>query len=292
MNPFLSIDLPAMITAILAAVLCAISGTFLVARKEAMMTDTLSHCVLPGLVIAFILTGTLHPAVMFIGALAACLCGAGLIALLQRVTSIKPAAAMGLVFTTLFALGIVLLEKYVGSKVHLDAQHALYGALELSYWPAPYTWAGLPATIKTLSGILLLTLITMPFLYPHLKLTSFDPVFARTCRVRPEISYIALLILTVLAAVACFDAVGVVLVIALFVCPAATARLYTHDLHIMMGIAVLIGIFMAIAGYVLAAFAPPFFGFGHSLSASGMIAVTCGLCLGGSIIYKAKNTIF
>jgi manganese/zinc/iron transport system permease protein len=289
-NTLLSIDLPALLTATLAAILCAICGTFLVARKEAMMTDTLSHAILPGLAGAYILFGTLHPLAMFSGALTSCLIASGLIFILQQFARIPPAAAMGIVFTALFALGLVLLEKFVGSKVHLDAHHALYGALELIYWPAPHDFKTLPSIIKSLATLVILALMIISLIFTPLKYASFDAVFAKTIGLPVKLTYILLLLLTTLTAVACFDAVGVVLVVALFICPPATARLFTHDLTHMIKLAVLIGIGNAIAGYMIAGFLPPALGFPYALSAGGMIATICGVTLMGAIIFtKTKK---
>ncbi len=290
-STFLSIDAPALITAILTAVLCAVCGTFLVARKEAMMTDTLSHSVLTGLVGAYLIFGTLHPAAMFLGALATCLSAGAMVFALQRYAGLSPAAAMGTVFTSLFALGLVLLEKFVGGDVHLDAHHALYGALELLYWAPPHDITALPRAIKTLLVVGGITALTMPLLFSPLKASSFDAVFARSVGFRPALAYAALLLLTILTAVAAFDAVGVVLVIALFVCPPAAARLYTNDLKTMMGVAIIIGICAAIAGYSIAAFVPPLLGFDHALSAGGMIAAVCGVILGGTIAIKSRAVV-
>lgn len=281
---FWSIDFPALLIAMLAALACSLPGSFLVLRRESMMADALSHVVLPGLALAFILTGSLGSGVMFIGALLACLVATLLIKVLREYAGIESGAAMGIVFTSLFALGLVLLEKGVGSRVHLDAHHALYGGLELSYWPLPHTWNNIPHAIISLSILNVLSIAFIWLCLKELTLASFDSVYAQTIGLRRSLISAALMILVALSAVACFEAVGSVLVIALFICPAASARMFCDRVHTQLILSAVLAVFMAVIGYVAAAFVPTLLGFEHSLSAAGMIALVGGIILGTSIL--------
>jgi manganese/zinc/iron transport system permease protein len=273
---FWTIDFPALLVAILASILCSLLGSFLVLRKQAMMGDTLSHVILPGLALAFIFSGDMHIGVMMMGALGACLTAVLAIRFLQTIGRIEPGAAMGIVFTVMFACGIVLLETKVGSRVHLDAHHALYGGLELTYWPAPLSWETMPPQIKTLGGLLFCTVALIFWLFKELLLSSFDPLFAHTQGLSPIWVSVLLMVLVALAAVACFEAVGSILVIALFICPAAAARMISDNLKRQLWLSAAFGASSALLGYILASFLPIILGSEHALSAGGMIALSAG----------------
>ncbi len=276
LDEFLQIDLPAILVAVLASIACALLGSFLVLRKQALMGDALSHVVLPGIAVGFLLSGHINPLYMMGGALAACLASVLLINMIKTWGKIEPGAAMGIVFTTMFALGIVLLETKIGSKVHLDAQHALYGALELTYWPDPGNLSTLPHQILTLGAILILITIFIFLFFKELKITSFDPVLATTMGFKTSHLNAALMTLVALTAVASFEAAGSIIVIAMFICPAATARMLCDNLKSQLYVAAMFGALSGLLGYILAALMPLWLGFEHSLSASGMIAVTAG----------------
>jgi manganese/zinc/iron transport system permease protein len=273
---FLQIDLPALLLAVLAALACALPGNFLVLRKQAMMGDALSHVVLPGLVVAFLFTGTLYPPAMMLGAAGACLLAVWLIRLFQRSSLIDSGAAMGIVFTAMFALGLLLLESRIGSRVHLDAKHALYGALELTYWPAPLSFETLPAQIKTLIILNIILLTVLLLFFKELRISSFDPEFSAVTGLKTSWIGAGLMLFVALTAVACFESVGSILVIALFVCPAATARMLCDDLRQQVVISALCAVLSALLGYMLASLLPRLLGFEHSLSAAGMIALSAG----------------
>ena len=133
---FIGLVLVPMLIGALAAVSCALLGNFLVLRKQSLMGDAVSHVVLPGIVVAFIVTGSISVGPMLLGAAAAALISALLIELVRNLGKVEPGAAMGVVFTALFALGVVLLEQSDTRNVHFDVEHALYGNLESIVWLA------------------------------------------------------------------------------------------------------------------------------------------------------------
>jgi manganese/zinc/iron transport system permease protein len=158
---FLQIDLPAMTLAILAGLTAALVGNLLILRRQALMGDALSHMVLPGIVGGYVISG--HPKSWTIvgGALLAGLLGAGLISLIQRLGRLDAATAMGVVLTTMFAAGVLLIELINISGIHLDIEHALYGSLESVIWLYPVGWkdifnpagwADLPREIPFIAG--------------------------------------------------------------------------------------------------------------------------------------------
>ncbi|QQG36127.1 MAG: metal ABC transporter permease [Micavibrio aeruginosavorus] len=276
----LQIDLPALLIATMAAIICSLCGAFLLLRRQALMSDALSHVVLPGIVVGYLASGTLAALPMLLGALGACLLAVALMAVIRQVRIIEPGAIMGIVFTALFAFGVLLLEQKIGGRVHLDAHHALYGALELTYWPGIFTkgaWQSMPADMPLLFGVMIAVVALVALFYKELKLSTFDPLLAQGQGLRPSWIGGGLLALSAIGCVAAFQAVGSILVIALFICPAACARLLTSSLSGYLFCSAASAIAMAVIGYGLAATAPLWLGVPAALSAAGMIAVTGGL---------------
>lgn len=131
---FVQFSLTPILIGILAAIACAIPGNFLILRRQALIGDAISHVVLPGIVVAFLVTGAVSTWPMMIGAAGASLVAIFLIELIRRLGKIEAGAAMGVVFTAMFAAGVLLLEQSDTSSVHLDVEHALYGNLESLIW--------------------------------------------------------------------------------------------------------------------------------------------------------------
>ncbi|MCM2343353.1 MAG: metal ABC transporter permease [Alphaproteobacteria bacterium] len=288
----LQIDLPALLIATMAAIICSLCGAFLVLRRQALMSDALSHVVLPGIVTGYLVSGTIAALPMLLGALGACLLAVSLMALIRRVRIIESGAIMGIVFTTLFALGVLLLEQKVGGRVHLDAHHALYGALELTYWPGIFTpdmWQTMPADMPLLFFVMLAVTMLVLVFYKELKLATFDPLLAQGQGLRPAWVSAGLLALSAVGCVAAFQAVGSILVIALFICPAACARLLTSSLAGYLCCSASCAILMAVIGYGLAATAPLWLGIPAALSAAGMIAVTGGVMVALAACYTSRT---
>ena len=122
---FLSIDLPAILISMLSATVCAVLGNFLILRRQALIGDAISHVTLPGIVIGFLYSGSLSAMPILVGALGTVIISVGLIEIIQRAGRLDSGVAMGVVFTTMFAFGVVLLEQMDASNVHIDAEHAL-----------------------------------------------------------------------------------------------------------------------------------------------------------------------
>jgi manganese/zinc/iron transport system permease protein len=235
--PMLSLqtDLAPMLAGVLAAVLCGVLGGVLVVRRSAMLGDALSHAVLPGLVLGFIVTGSRATAPMLIGAALAALAAVGLIALLRRAGRLDAGAAMGVVFSVMFAMGTVLL-RFAGDRVDLDADCVLYGVLEAIRWPGvveagdllrPGAWAAVPRQVVVLAAMLGLSVAVLVVLRRHVLLWCFDPALARAMGQRPGLVGGIVMGLVAGATVASFEAVGSILVLALLACPGVAARQLT-----------------------------------------------------------------
>ena len=149
---FVQFSLVPILIGTFAAIACALPGNFLILRRQALIGDAISHVVLPGIVVAFLVTGTVAAIPMLIGAACAALVAVTLIEAVKRLGGIEPGAAMGVVFTTLFAGGVFLLEQSDTSNVHIDVEHALMGNLESLIWFKATGWLSImdPSALATL----------------------------------------------------------------------------------------------------------------------------------------------
>jgi len=292
-SEFVALSLPPMLIGVLAAITCALPGNFLLLRRQALIGDAISHVVLPGIVVAFLLTGTVAALPMMLGAAGAALVSVALIEAVRRMARIEAGAAMGVVFTTLFAAGVLLLEQSDTSGVHLDVEHALYGSLESLIWLDATGWsslldsvalAGLPPELPRMAAALMVVALTIALIWRPLALSTFDEGFAATLGLPVRALGLGLVMLAALAAVAAFDAVGSIIVIAMFICPPAAARMMTDRLSRQIGWSVAFATLSAVIGYVLAGYGPLWLGFDSSVSAAGMIATVSGLILGVAML--------
>lgn len=257
--------------AALTNVACALLGCYLVLRQMSLLGDALAHAVLPGLVVAFLLSGSLGIGFMFVGALAVGLLTTFLTQLIHRQGNVPVDAAMGVVFTSLFALGVVLVNRYA-SHVHIDTQCVLEGLLEFVGMPGSYsiTVAGMeiPRQYFSVVPVLVLNLVFVWLFWKELLISSFDPALATTMGFNAGVMHYTLMALVALTTVASFEVVGSILVIAMLIAPAATAQLLTDRLSRMLWLASLIGVLSAIGGY--------FFAVQFDTNTAGMMAVVAG----------------
>ena len=287
-SEFVPLSLTPLLIGILVAVACALPGNFLVLRRQALIGDAISHVVLPGIVVAFLVTGVIATGPMLLGAAGAAIFAVATIEAIRRLGHIEPGAAMGVVFTTLFAAGVLLLEQSDTSSVHLDVEHALYGNLESLIWLDATGWAslvdpvalaGLPVELIRMGATLVGISLFIGLFWRPLKLSTFDEGFAQTIGIRTRPLGLALVTVSAVAAVAAFDAVGSIIVIAMFICPPAAARLMTNRLESQIAWSVAFAVIAAVVGYVLAGYGPLWLGFDSTVSAAGMIATVSGVIL-------------
>ncbi len=295
---FVMLSLPPMVIGVLAAVACALPGNFLLLRRQALIGDAISHVVLPGIVAAFLVTGAVSTWPMMIGAAVAAVAAVVLIEVVRRVGRIEPGAAMGVVFTAMFAGGVLLLEQSDTSGVHLDVEHALYGNLESLIWLDATGWgslldpvalAGMPPELWRMAGAALGAALFVGVLWRPLKLSTFDEGFARSVGIPVTALGLALVVVAAVAAVAAFDAVGSIIVIAMFICPPAAARLMTNRLGRQVGWSVVFATLSAVLGYVLAGYGPLWIGSQNAVSAAGMIATVSGVILALAAVFGPKR---
>lgn len=203
-------------TAFFASVMCSTIGLHLLLRRQAMMSDALSHSVLPGLVILYVVSGTLSPLGVLVAATASGVVTAFLIEFLQEQRRIKEDTATGLVFSSMFALGVLLLQGFA-SKAHIDAQCLLYG--ELAFVPLESRVLGLPQSLSYIIGMFLFIGLMLKIFHKELMLSAFHSEMAASQGLPVKSLRYGLMTLVSAAIIVCFQALGAVLVIAFLVIP-------------------------------------------------------------------------
>lgn len=234
----------------LVAIACAIPGTFLVLRKMAMISDAISHSILPGIVIGFFITQDLNnPLLIFLAAFTGIITVV-LVERIQKTGLVKEDTAIGLVFPALFSIGVILIAKNA-NDVHLDVDAVLLG--ELAF--APFDRLMIsgtdygPKSLWIIGSILTITITLLFAFFKELKVSTFDAGLSAALGFSPVAIHYGLMTVSSITTVGAFDAVGAILVVALMIAPAATAYLLTTDLKKMLLLSCLFGVLSAITGY-------------------------------------------
>lgn len=248
----MSDDLVIVLTAALVATACGLLGPFLVLRRVALMSDAVSHAVLPGIVMVWIVMQTRSPLPVVVGAaIFAVICVLAIDAL-KATELVKSDAAIALVFPTLFALGVLGITRYA-EGIHLDLDATIYG--EIAFAPFQLMTVGgveVARSLVVLGAVVVANLVLVVALWKELKVTSFDPEFARTVGISPTLLSRTLLIAVAVTAVTAFESVGAILVVTLVIVPAAAAYLLTDRLWLLVSVTVAIGWLSAVLGHVTA----------------------------------------
>lgn len=242
-----------MIVGSLVAGSCALVGSFLVLRKMALMGDAISHSVLPGIVIAFFLTGDRAPLAMVLGAGALGVLTVFLVEMFHRSGRLKEDASIGVVFPALFSIGVILISRYA-AQVDLDLDCVLYGEIAYAPWDL-LLWGDRsfgPKALWVTGAVFVLNLILVLVLYKELKISTFDPELAASLGFSPVLLHYVLMSAVSVTVVGSFESVGAILVVAMLVVPPATAFLLTDRLSRMLVLAVILGVVCAVGGYGLA----------------------------------------
>tara|TARA_B100000927_G_scaffold105826_1_gene85631 strand:- start:909 stop:1754 length:846 start_codon:yes stop_codon:yes gene_type:complete len=242
------------LTAIFTAISCAMLGAFLVLRKMTMVGDAISHAVLPGIAIAYLLSQSRASLPMFLGAALVGVFATVVIEILSKKWRVRSDASIGMTFTTLFALGVVLIT-FWSDKVDLDQECVLYG--EIAFVPFN-TWSLAGQSMGPIalwsSGILLLIVLIYTFTgYKGLLMSSFNEDYAAVLGIGVGAWNLSLMSMVSVATVISFESVGAILVVALLVAPAATAYLISQKLKPMILLAALFGLSGSLLGYLISA---------------------------------------
>jgi manganese/zinc/iron transport system permease protein len=292
---FLRLDLPALLAAILACGSCGLLGSFLLLRRDSLLGDALSHAVLPGIIAGFAITGARAGLPMLLGALAAALLAVFLIGLVRRVARLESGAATGAVFTSFFALGLMLMEATGARSVDLDLDCVLFGQLESVVWLEaqgfaslldPVALAALPRQLFLLAAVAVVLAGLVALLWRPLHLLCFDPDYAAAIGLPARGLELALNLMVAAAAVAAFEAVGSILVVAMLVCPAAAIRLLTDSYRAQVLGGAALGAALGALGYALAGPLPAAFGQNFALNAAGVIGTLGGLAVAGAMVLR------
>lgn len=232
---------------------CGLLGTFLILRKLALMGDAISHSLLPGIALAFLLTASRATVPMFLGAVAAGIVTVLAVEFIHQQSRVKADAAMGIVFSSLFALGVIIITGWA-DHVDLDADCVLYGELNFIPLYEPFVLGGIdfgPVPLVRMGVILLGLIALLLIFYNQLLVTTFDPGLALSLGIRPQRWHYGLMVALSLAVVASFEAVGSIIVIAMLILPGATAMLLSARLPVVLGLTMLISALTALGGFHL-----------------------------------------
>ena len=272
------------IIACLISIACAMSGTFLVLRKMSLMTDSITHTILFGIVLAYFITKDLNSPFLIVGAALIGVFTVWLTELVVKTKIVSEDSAIGLVFPLLFSIAIIMVTKFADG-VHLDIDSVLLG--ELAFAPFDRVEIGgldLGPTGMWLGGILVvINLIFVTVLFRVLKLSTFDPVLATTLGFSSVIIHYSLMTLVSVTAVGAFQSAGSILVIAFMIVPAAAAYLLSDNLKTILILSAAFGGIASILGYQLARL--------MDASIAGAIAVVIGLIFAVALIIAPKRGI-
>jgi len=234
--------LRALLASSMVGVMCGILGSFIVLRNMSLIGDALAHAILPGVVFAFMLVGQ-NALGFFLGSVIAGLLTAFLITWIQQKVNTKNDAAIGIVFTAMFSIGIIGISSINRQPgVHLDLKDFLFGSvLGVSNEDLWLTF-----------GVLLAVLLGVILFYRYLFATTFQAIIAQTMGIPVQLVHYFLMLLLAFAVVASLRTVGVILVVAMLITPASTALLLSNRLERVLFIAAILGLCSAVIGFILA----------------------------------------
>lgn len=287
-----SLDTSIVMIGAISGVACALPGVFLLLRRMSMMGDAISHAVLPGLAIAFLITSNRDPYVMLLGAAVVGVLTAVFTQWIHAAGRVDEGAAMGVVFTVLFAMGLILIVQ-AAYHVDLDPGCVLYGAIE----SAPLdrlNFAGLaaPRAVWINGAALALNAGLIFALYKEFRISTFDPTLATTLGINATFMRYLLMTLVAMTTVAAFETVGSILVIAMLIVPAATARLLSARLAPTLLIAAGVAALSAPLGHWIAIDGPGWFGYhGIDTVTSGGIAIALGAMFSAAVIFAPRHGV-
>lgn len=238
----------------LVAASCGLIGNFIILRRLALVGDAISHTILLGIVLAFLVTRSTGTLPMFIGAIIAGLCTSFIIEFIHKHSRIKPDAAIGITFSTLFAIGVIFVACFA-DQVDLDQECVLYGEIAFIAYEEPLVLGGhaiAPLSVVRMGVVFLLILMFIKLFYKELQVSAFDAGLARSLGINPTFFHYASMVLVSLAIVSGFESVGAILVVAMLIFPGATASLLSERLPTYLALSVLFAFLYALGGIHLA----------------------------------------
>jgi manganese/zinc/iron transport system permease protein len=281
-DAFHSIQSELIIIAVMTAITCCLPGVFLILRGVAMMSDAISHAILLGIATMFLLVKQLDSPLLIFGAVCAGMVTVVCTELIIKSKRLKQDAAIGLIFPFFFSVGVIITSQYA-RNVHLDVDMVLLG--ELAFAPfnriiiaqvdcGPYAIWAVGAALLLNSGFICL-------FYKELALTTFDATFATMTGFVPAVCYYGLMTITSITAVATFDIVGSIMVVALMITPAATAYMLSRRVNDMIFLSIIFASLSAFFGYFFASWA--------DVSIAGSIASMTGVFFMGVLLWNQEK---
>lgn len=255
----------ALLTSVMVGVICGVIGCFIILRGMALMGDAISHAVLPGVAISYMLGIN-----FFIGAVATGILTAVGIGFISQNSRVKNDSSIGIVFTAAFALGILLITALKSSS---DLYHILFGNV-LAVRPSDM-WITLIIGVVVLGSVYLF--------YKELLVSSFDPIMAQAYGLPTKLIHYFLMTLLTLVTVASLQTVGIILVVAMLITPASTAYLLTDRLSVMIGLSALFGAVSAVGGLYLS--------FTYNLASGATIVLVATTLFILSLLFSPKQGI-
>ncbi len=273
-----------LLTGILTAAACALPGSFLMLRRMAMLSDAISHAILPGIVLGYFLAQGPNFALGLLGAALVAIITVALIEALQEAGKVAGESAIGIVFPALFALGVLGISRFY-ADVHLDTDAVLFGNIEFAPFESLFIGEHNlgPQSLWIMGGLTLLNALFVSLLFKELKIATFDPDLAAAMGYSPRVVHYALMAIVAITAVAAFTAVGSILVVAFMIVPAATAYLLTDDLRKMLVLAVGCGVASAVLGFGLA--------LALDASVAGAMASASGLLFALAVLFSPHHGV-
>ena len=260
---------------------CALLGCYLVLRRMSLLGDAISHAVLPGIAIAFLVTGRPYGIGIMLGAMALGMLTSFLTQSLHSLGKVSEDASMGVVFTSLFALGVIMIQAWA-SNAHIDADCVLYGLIEMTWLnDEAFLWWRVPRALLSLVPAMLLTVLFIALLWKELKIVSFDPALAAAMGIKVWVVHYLLMAMVAGVTVASFESVGSILVVAMLIVPAAAAGLMTDQLGKMLLWSAIFASLSAILGYLAAA--------ALNTNVAGMMAVVAGVQFAGAVLLAPRH---
>ncbi|HCM89923.1 MULTISPECIES: metal ABC transporter permease [Vagococcus] len=253
----------ALMTSIIVGVVSGVIGSFIILRGMSLMGDAISHAVLPGVAVSYIVGAN-----FMIGASIFGIAAAGLIGFVTQKSKLKSDTAIGIVFSSFFALGIILISFAQSST---DLYHILFGNV----------LAVRPSDLYTTLGVAVAVILFVALFYKELLVSSFDPVMSEAYGLKVQVIHYALMFFLTLVAVSSLQTVGTVLVVAMLVTPAATAYLLTDRLSVMIFLSSLIGGVSAVVGL--------FFSYSYNLASGATIVLTTAMFFIIAFIFSPKQ---
>ena len=253
----------ALMTSIIVGVVSGVIGSFIILRGMSLMGDAISHAVLPGVAVSYIVGAN-----FMIGASIFGIAAAGLIGFVTQKSKLKSDTAIGIVFSSFFALGIILISFAQSST---DLYHILFGNV----------LAVRPSDLYTTLGVAVAVMLFVALFYKELLVSSFDPVMSEAYGLKVQVIHYALMFFLTLVAVSSLQTVGTVLVVAMLVTPAATAYLLTDRLSVMIFLSSLIGGVSAVVGL--------FFSYSYNLASGATIVLTTAMFFIIAFIFSPKQ---